>query len=81
MSILIKNIMLNGKETSIYIEENLITEIGANTEADHIIDGKNKVAIPGLINTHTHAAMTLFRSYADDMKLHEWLQKKIDLVI
>lgn len=77
MSILIKNIMLNGKETSIYIEENLITEIGANTEADHIIDGKNKVAIPGLINTHTHAAMTLFRSYADDMKLHEWLQKKI----
>jgi len=77
MSILIKNIMLNGKETSIYIEENLITEIGANTEADHIIDGKNKAAIPGLINTHTHAAMTLFRSYADDMKLHEWLQKKI----
>lgn len=77
MSILIKNILLNGKETSIYIEENLITEIGVKTEADHIIDGKNKAAIPGLINTHTHAAMTLFRSYADDMKLHEWLQDKI----
>ena len=77
MSILIKNVSLNGRKTSIYIEENLITEIGAKTEADHIIDGKNKAAIPGLINTHTHAAMTLFRSYADDMKLHTWLRDKI----
>lgn len=77
MSILIKNILLNGKETSIYIEDNLIKEIGARLEADYVIDGDGKAAIPGLINTHTHAAMTLFRGYADDMKLHEWLQDKI----
>lgn len=77
MSILIKNVLLNGKETSIYIEENEIKEIGAVVEAEFVIDGKNKAAIPGLINTHAHAAMTLFRGYADDMKLFEWLQKKI----
>ena len=35
------------------------------------------VALPGLINTHTHLAMTLFRNYADDMKLEDWLFKKI----
>ncbi len=33
----------------------------------------NHVLIPGLINAHTHAAMTLLRGFADDMPLHEWL--------
>ncbi len=77
MSILIKNVLLDGKETGIYIEDNEIREIGAVVEAEFVIDGKNKAAIPGLINTHTHAAMTLFRSYADDMELFKWLQTKI----
>lgn len=44
---------------------------------DKIIDGTNKVALPGFINTHTHAAMTLLRGYADDLPLMEWLQTKI----
>ena len=35
------------------------------------------VAIPGLVNTHTHAAMSLLRGYADDMHLQEWLSEKI----
>ncbi len=38
-----------------------------------IIDATNCLVMPGLINTHTHAAMTLFRGYADDMPLKEWL--------
>ena len=45
--------------------------------ADEVIDCRNKLISPGLINAHTHAAMTLFRSYADDMALMDWLQKKI----
>jgi len=78
MSILIKDVQLNGKETNIYIEDNRITEIGSQKlEADTELSGKNQAAIPGLINTHTHAAMTLFRGYADDMELFEWLSKKI----
>ena len=40
-------------------------------------DLAGKVVIPGLINTHTHAAMTLLRGYADDMALMEWLEKKV----
>jgi 5-methylthioadenosine/S-adenosylhomocysteine deaminase len=41
------------------------------------IDGAGKIVLPGLINTHTHLAMVLFRGYADDMQLQDWLQKKI----
>ncbi|HET7404851.1 MAG TPA: amidohydrolase family protein, partial [Candidatus Bathyarchaeia archaeon] len=42
-----------------------------------MIDCSSKVLIPGLINTHTHLSMTLFRGYADDLELREWLEKKI----
>jgi 5-methylthioadenosine/S-adenosylhomocysteine deaminase len=41
----------------------------------HVLD--SHALIPGLINTHTHAAMTLFRGLADDMPLMEWLNKHI----
>ncbi|PYG88868.1 5-methylthioadenosine/S-adenosylhomocysteine deaminase [Ruminiclostridium sufflavum DSM 19573] len=37
------------------------------------IDGKRKIAIPGLVNGHSHSAMTLMRNYADDMALETWL--------
>ncbi|RLI91146.1 MAG: amidohydrolase [Candidatus Altiarchaeales archaeon] len=77
MSILIKDVLLNGKETSIYIEGNRISEIGAKVEADFVIDGTDKAIFPGLVNTHTHSAMTLLRSYADDLRLQEWLEGNI----
>ncbi|UWG96148.1 amidohydrolase [Dehalobacter sp. DCM] len=44
---------------------------------DKILDLQNDVVMPGLINMHTHAAMTLLRGYADDMPLMPWLQEKI----
>jgi len=44
---------------------------------DRVIDGKDYLAMPGFVNCHTHAAMTLLRSYADDLPLMEWLEKKI----
>ncbi len=50
---------------------------GLNYEADEVIDGNGKVLLPGLINTHTHLSMTLFRGYADDVELQEWLEKRI----
>lgn len=45
--------------------------------ADKVIDGRHKLALPGLVNAHTHCAMTLLRNYADDLPLEEWLFKKI----
>ena len=41
------------------------------------IDGAGKLVMPGLINLHTHVAMTLMRGYADDMPLMPWLSEKI----
>ena len=88
MTILIKNVDLvpiNGKEeliknTNIYIKDNAIFYIGELKEeiqVDKVIDGKNKVAMPGLINAHTHIGMSLLRNFADDLPLYDWLTKKI----
>ncbi len=46
-------------------------------EPDELIDGSGCLLLPGFVNTHTHAAMTLFRGNADDMPLEPWLHEKI----
>ena len=65
----------------IVIEDNIIADMGSGEAEtagyDLVIDGENRVVLPGFINTHTHAAMTLLRSYADDLPLMEWLETKI----
>ncbi|MBO5139780.1 MAG: amidohydrolase [Peptococcaceae bacterium] len=65
----------------ILIENETIKSIGLvdprDTEGAYSIDGRRTVVMPGLVNTHTHAAMTLLRSYADDMELMPWLNDKI----
>jgi len=48
-----------------------------NEEFARVIKGNNKLIMPGFVNTHTHAAMSLFRGYADDMPLKEWLEQRI----
>jgi 5-methylthioadenosine/S-adenosylhomocysteine deaminase len=50
------------------------SQIEAQYEAGDSIDASGKVLLPGLVNTHTHAAMTIFRGIADDMPLEPWLQ-------
>lgn len=51
--------------------------VPAGFEPDEIIDATGMAATPGLVNCHTHAAMTLFRGYADDLPLMDWLAQKI----
>ncbi len=77
MSILIKDVLLDGECRNIRVEGNRIASIDSKEGADTVIDGKGKAAIPGLVNTHTHAAMSLFRGYADDMLLQDWLSNRI----
>ena len=43
--------------------------------AKKVINAKGMVAIPGLINAHSHLAMTLFRGLLEDLELHQWLEK------
>ncbi len=65
----------------ILIEGDHIAALGEVSEAlsagAEVLDGRHTLAMPGLVNAHTHAAMTLLRSYADDMELMSWLNEKI----
>jgi 5-methylthioadenosine/S-adenosylhomocysteine deaminase len=67
------------KNGTVVIEDGKITEIREKTKehSETVIDAKGSVVMPGLVNTHTHAAMTLFRGYADDLQLAEWLENHI----
>jgi 5-methylthioadenosine/S-adenosylhomocysteine deaminase len=51
--------------------------IAAQFQARDTIDARGRVILPGLINTHTHAPMVLYRGLADDLALMDWLQKYI----
>jgi len=67
----------------VLIEDGRIRFAGPRDEAPRIdasvrqIDARGKIVMPGIVNTHCHAAMTLLRGYADDMPLMPWLEKKI----
>src|SRR5450631_563279 len=60
-----------------------IVDVGPRADIDRRyraaqrLDRPDAILAPGLINTHTHAAMSLFRGVADDMNLQDWLQKFI----
>ncbi len=71
---------------AILVEGQRIKKVLNREEADsfssakpgaEIIDARGKLVLPGFVNAHGHAAMTLFRSYADDLPLMEWLEKRI----
>ncbi|MEK4352166.1 amidohydrolase [Paenibacillus sp. FSL R5-0475] len=70
--------VLNGYMT---IEDDLITYIGKEEplmEDDvQVVDGSRLLFMPGLVNTHGHAAMSLLRGYGDDLALQVWLQEKM----
>ena len=85
MGILIKNVHLLEDEKNVrrdvYIDASRILGIDQmpeNFAADEAIDGSHRVMMPGLVNAHTHAYMSVFRNYADDLPFAEWLFEKID---
>jgi 5-methylthioadenosine/S-adenosylhomocysteine deaminase len=70
------------EEGLIAIKNDVITYVGREVDAPPIkaeetIDGHGKVALPGLINCHTHLPMTLFRGVAEDQELSRWLSETI----
>jgi 5-methylthioadenosine/S-adenosylhomocysteine deaminase len=82
--LVIRDVRVRGKRVDICIDDQgFIGEIGERAGRAGLqsgirsIEGKGAIAISGLVNTHTHAAMTLLRGYADDMHLTEWLETRI----
>ena len=71
------------EDGAVAIRGERIVAVGSRAEIDRDwqpkkrIDRPNAILAPGLINTHTHAAMSLFRGIADDLKLQDWLTKFI----
>jgi 5-methylthioadenosine/S-adenosylhomocysteine deaminase len=53
------------------------TQINARYAPKQRLDRPEAILAPGLVNTHTHAAMSLFRGIADDLRLQDWLEKFI----
>ena len=71
------------EDCTVVIDQGKIVALLPTAEATRIYAGKEHVELgqqallPGLVNSHGHAAMTLLRGYADDLPLHTWLEKHI----
>jgi len=80
MSVAIEGATLDGETVGLRIEGGVIAAVGPGVAAqpgDEVVEGAGTAILPGLVNGHTHAAMTLFRGYADDLPLMEWLEDHI----
>jgi 5-methylthioadenosine/S-adenosylhomocysteine deaminase len=67
-------VAINGAEI---LEVGTPQAIAARYRAAETIDAANQIVLPGLVNTHTHAPMVMYRGLADDLALMDWLQKYI----
>ena len=69
------------RKADLYVEGNRIVSIDEEPkgfQAEKIIEGKDRLAIPGLINCHTHSYMSFMRNVADDLSFMDWLFGTID---
>ncbi len=71
-------------DARVLIKKDRILEIGPSSEIPlpqglpvEIVDARDAIIMPGLVNAHAHTAMTLFRGFADDLPLNQWLFDKI----
>lgn len=66
-------------EGDILIRDTRIASIGPSIaeEAEETLDGRGMLAMPGLVNAHQHSPMSLLRAFSDDLKLMDWLERKM----
>ena len=77
--ILLRNISVGGTVKDMLIEGNLISRVApvgmVVPQGTEVMDCSGKVALPGLVNMHTHAGMALMRGVGEDIPFHEWLER------
>ena len=80
-TILLKNIVNDGKASDVLIEDGLIARIALSGESfdipsdTEVVECTGKALMPGLVNMHTHAGMSLMRGVGEDIPFHEWLDR------
>jgi 5-methylthioadenosine/S-adenosylhomocysteine deaminase len=80
LSLAVAGALLDRHPVGLRAEDGVIAELGpevAPGPGDELIDATGMLLCPPMVNAHTHAAMTLFRGFGDDMPLMEWLRTKI----
>jgi 5-methylthioadenosine/S-adenosylhomocysteine deaminase len=80
VSLAVVGASFEGREVGLRTEDGLIAELGPEViarDGDEVIDAGGAPLLLGLVNGHTHAAMTLFRGHGDDLPLMRWLREKI----
>ena len=77
--ILLKNITVNGEVSDMLIKDGLISSIRHSSDQQpdgaETVDCSGKTAVPGFVNMHTHAGMSMMRGIGEDISFHEWLKK------
>jgi 5-methylthioadenosine/S-adenosylhomocysteine deaminase len=76
----VRNARLDDELVGVRVEDDRIVALGAAVEpaaGDDVLDAAGMAVVPGLVNGHTHAAMTLMRGYGGDLPLMTWLQDRI----
>jgi 5-methylthioadenosine/S-adenosylhomocysteine deaminase len=80
VSLIVRGARLDDAVVAVRVEEDRIVAVGADVEpadGDEVLDAGGMAVVPGLVNGHTHAAMTLMRGYGGDLPLLQWLQDRI----
>lgn len=80
MSLAVVDVMLDGTSVGLRAVDGSIVALGPGVEpeaGDEVLAGAGRLLLPGLVNGHTHAAMTLFRGFGSDLRLLDWLENKI----
>ena len=80
-TILLKNIVNDGKVSDVLIDDGRIAKVALSGESfdipsgTEVVDCSGKALMPGLVNMHTHAGMSLMRGVGEDIPFHEWLDR------
>jgi 5-methylthioadenosine/S-adenosylhomocysteine deaminase len=80
VSLTVRDARLDDAVVAVRVEDDRIVALGADVEpeaGDDVLDAAGMAVVPGLVNGHTHAAMTLMRGYGGDLPLMTWLQDRI----
>jgi 5-methylthioadenosine/S-adenosylhomocysteine deaminase len=80
LTVAVTGALLDGEPVGLRAEDGLIAELGPSVtpkDGDEMIPADGLLLCPPMVNGHTHAAMTLFRGFGDDMPLTQWLRTKI----